>query len=262
MAAPTLEQRIRAANDAQRTALVPFLTAGFPTLERFWTELEALDEAGADVIEIGVPFSDPVADGPVVAAASQRALDNGVTLAWILDGLRSRYGAGTGRTLRAGLVLMGYLNPFLQYGLERLAADASACGVGGFIVPDLPLDEDASFRVALAPYGMDLIALVGPNTSEERMRQYAAVASGYVYVVSVMGTTGVRSGLPPEVAATLARARKVFALPLALGFGISEPAQLQGLETVPDAVVFGSALLRHLDAGNGAGSFMAGWTGK
>ncbi len=249
-----LEARVAAANAAGRPALVPFLTAGFPTLDRFWEEMDGLDRGGADVIEIGVPFSDPVADGPVVEAASLRALENGVTLRWILDGLKARAGR-----YDAELVLMGYYNPFLQYGLENLAVDAAAAGVAGFIVPDLPLEEDGEMRALLAARGIDLIALVGPNTSEERMAEYAAVASGYVYVVSVLGITGVREGLPPEVPQTLARARKAFRLPLALGFGIKEPKQLEGFPDRPDAVVFGSALLRHIDAGNSAESFLAAW---
>lgn len=251
-----LEQRVRAAGACGRLALIPFLTAGFPSRERFRRDLLALDAAGADVIEVGVPFSDPVADGPVVAAASQRALESGVNLGWILDELGALRGM-----VRAGLVLMGYLNPFLRYGLERFARQASAVGVEGCIIPDLPLDEDAPVRAMLGAHGMDLVALVGPNTGEARMRAYARVATGYVYVVSVMGPTGVRGALPPETVATLARARRSFNLPVALGFGISTPAQLEVLTEKPDAVVFGSGLLRHLEAGGDAASFMAAWTG-
>ena len=206
-----LEQKIRDAHTAGRTALIPFVTAGFPTLDTFWGIIEELDANGADVIEIGVPFSDPVADGPVVEDASRRALEQGVSLNWIMDGLKQRAG-----NFKAGIVLMGYLNPFLQYGLERFAADAAQAGVSGCIVPDLPLDESAPVRTTLKAHGIDLIALVGQNTSEERMREYAAVSEGYVYVVSVLGTTGARTGLPPQVEETLRRARKAFNLPLAL----------------------------------------------
>lgn len=183
-----LEQKIRDAHTAGRTALIPFVTAGFPTLDTFWGIIEELDANGADVIEIGVPFSDPVADGPVVEDASRRALEQGVSLNWIMDGLKQRAG-----NFKAGIVLMGYLNPFLQYGLERFAADAAQAGVSGCIVPDLPLDESAPVRTTLKAHGIDLIALVGQNTSEERMREYAAVSEGYVYVVSVLGTTGART---------------------------------------------------------------------
>ena len=250
----TLQQRIEAANKEGRLARIPFITAGFPDKAAFFTHLCELDNGGADIIEVGVPFSDPVADGPVVEEASRRVLETGLSLEWILDALQ-----GLNPRLRAGLVLMGYYNPFLQYGLRRFAADAATAGVQGLIVPDLPLDEAVAFKEVLDAAGIDLITLVGPNTSDERMRAYAAKATGFVYVVSVMGTTGARAGLPPEAAETVARARKIFSLPVALGFGIQSPEQLQGMQTSPDAVVFGSALLRHIEATGEAASFMARW---
>lgn len=252
-----LEQKIRAAHAAGRTALLPFVTAGFPTPGRFWDIIEELDAGGADIIEIGVPFSDPVADGPVVEDASRRALEQGVSLRWIMEGLRERAGR-----FRAGIVLMGYLNPFLQYGLDRFAAEAAQSGVSGCIVPDLPLDESAPLRETLKAHGMDLIALVGQNTTLERMKAYAEVSEGYVYVVSVLGTTGARTGLPPQVADTLRRAKQAFPLPLALGFGLQRPEQIAAIpaEIRPDAAVFGSALLKHLDQGKSAQSFLEVWT--
>lgn len=251
-----LEKKIREAVEAGRTALVPFVTAGYPEKERFWNVLEELDDSGADVIEIGVPFSDPVADGPVVEGASVKALENGVTLRWIMEGLKEHRGR-----FRAGLVLMGYMNPFLQYGLEKLAADAQDVGVHGLIVPDVPLDEAVEMRAVLAARGLALISLVGPNTSEERMRRYAEVSEGYVYVVSVMGTTGERNGLPPEVPEVLARAGEVFDLPVALGFGLRSPKQLEALpeDIRPDAAVFGSSLLRHIAEGKAPADFMKAW---
>lgn len=251
-----LEKKIRAANAAGRTALIPFVTAGFPSRERFWDILRELDENGADIMEIGVPFSDPVADGPVVAEASQRVLNDGVTLRGILQGLKARKGA-----FRAGIVLMGYMNPFLQYGLERLAREAEEAGVHGFIVPDLPYDEAGRVREILAAHSLALIPLVGPNTPKERMKLYADVSEGYVYVVSVMGTTGERDRLPPEVPEVLSRVRGVFALPAALGFGLRAPEQLAALpgKIRPDAAVFGSALLRHIDGGGSPASFLRIW---
>ena len=250
----SLQQRIEKAGDEGRIALIPFITAGFPEPGHFPRIVRELDEYGADIIEIGVPFSDPVADGPVVEEASRRALAAGVTLHWTLGQL-----AGLHPRPAAGLVLMGYYNPFLQYGLERLAQDAAEAGVQGFIVPDLPLDEDGPLRAALTPRKLDLIALVGPNTDDARMRAYAEVASGYVYAVSVMGTTGVRSELPMEAAQTVRRVRAAFSLPVALGFGIHKPEQIQAMPTPPQAVVFGSALLQHLSAGGSAREFMAPW---
>lgn len=250
----TLQHRIEAANAEGRIARIPFITAGFPDRKRFLTALRELDENGADIIEIGVPFSDPVADGPVVEDASRRALEDGISLDWIMKTL-----VKLSPRPRAGLVLMGYYNPFLQYGLKRLADEAAEAGVQGFIVPDLPLGEDVPLRATLGEKGLDLIALVGPNTGDDRMADYSAQASGYVYVVSIMGTTGVRQGLPPEAARTVARARRAFKLPVALGFGIQNPGQLEALTEPPHAVVFGSALLRHLDAGGSAAEFMASW---
>lgn len=252
-----LEEKIRAANAAGRTALIPFVTAGFPSRESFWPVIRMLDASGADIIEIGVPFSDPVADGPAVEEASVRALKSGVTLRGIMEELLAHKGE-----IRAGLVLMGYMNPFLQYGVARLAEDAAEAGVHGFIVPDLPFEEAGVMRRELTMQGLALIALVGPNTSEERMRLYAGVAEGYVYVVSVMGTTGVRDRLAPEIAPVLERARRVFSLPVALGFGLKSPEQLAALpeNSRPDAAVFGSALLKHLDAGGAPEEFMARWT--
>ncbi|MDR3038131.1 MAG: tryptophan synthase subunit alpha [Candidatus Adiutrix sp.] len=264
---------------AGRLTLVPFLPAAFPGAETFWTTLTELAEGGADIIEIGVPFSDPIADGPQVAEACRKALENGGSLDYIFRGLAERRGR-----FRCGLVLMGYVNPFLQYGwaeaagrrpqgsvreilaasLEILAGKLAEAGVAGLIVPDLPLEESWPWLEALQAHDLDLIALVGPNTSLEKMRTYAAGGGGgYVYVVSVMGITGVRDGLPPGVVDTLLRARQAFDLPLALGFGLSSPRQLDNLpaEARPEAAVFGSALIRHLEAGGAARDFMALWRG-
>ena len=250
----TLQQRIEAAGKEGRLARIPFITAGFPDKTAFFVHLRELDRNGADIIEVGIPFSDPVADGPVVEEASRRVLETGITLEWILAQLKALQ-----PRLQAGLVLMGYYNPFLQYGLERFACDAAAAGVQGVIVPDLPLEESNELQVILRTAGIDLITLVGPNTDDTRMRAYAAKATGFVYVVSVMGTTGARTGLLPEADETIARARKAFSLPVALGFGIQSPEQLRGMHARPDAVVFGSALLRHIDAKGEVASFMAGW---
>lgn len=254
MSRPTLESRILAAREAGRFARIPFITAGFPDESRFCQAVLELDANGADIIEIGIPFSDPVADGPVVEEASRRVLADGMTLARTFALLEE-----IAPKISAGLVLMGYYNPFLQYGFDKLIRKAAEVGVQGFIVPDLPLEEGKGLREALDAVGMDLIALVGPNTPLARMKEYAVQAKGYVYVVSVMGTTGVRNSLPPEAELTIARAREAFSLPIALGFGISHPEQVQSMGNPPDALVFGSALLRHLDAGSSAADFMKRW---
>ena len=250
----SLQDRIEIANKEGRMARIPFITANFPTPCAFLRSLQELDKNGADIIEIGVPFSDPVADGPVVEDASRRSLEAGTSLAGLLHTLGS-----LPCKLDSPLVLMGYYNPFLQYGLERLAVEAAAAGVQGFIVPDLPLEESEAMRETLTAHGMDLIALVGPNTPSERMKEYAANASGYVYVVSILGVTGVRNDVAPEAAETVARAKAAFGLPVALGFGIKTPEQLRDMPTKPNAVVFGSALLKALDAGGSAADFMRPW---
>ncbi len=249
-----LEQTLRQAEKEQRTALIPFITAGFPTKSQFWDILEQLDNSPADIIEIGVPFSDPVADGPVVEAASIKALKEDITLEYILENLAKRQ-------YKTPLVLMGYYNPFLQYGLEAFAKKAKACGVHGCIVPDLPLDESQDMRRILQKHGIALISLVGPNTSEQRMQEYAAVSEGFVYVVSLLGTTGVRKDLPTEALQTLEKTKKVFNLPVALGFGLHNAKQVQDIpkKARPHAAVVGSALLQHIEKGGSATDFIRSW---
>jgi len=249
-----LTDRIRAAKASGRKAVIPYLPAGFPDKARFWEEISALDAGGADIIEIGVPFSDPVADGPVVEEASLHSLELGVTLAWILIELAKRKGS-----FKAGLVLMGYYNPFLQYGLEKLGKDCARAGVAGLIIPDLPLEEMEPIETALGAAGVDLICLVGLNTPEDRLKRYAAKAKGFVYFVSVLGTTGVRESLPEEVLAKLRQVRPLFSLPLALGFGISKPKQVEPFGDLIDAVVVGSALIKAERGGTGAKGFMSAW---
>lgn len=249
-----LTERIRKANEQGRKALIPFLPAGFPDRERFWKELAQLDASGADIIEIGVPFSDPVADGPVVEKASEDCLKDGICLSWIFGELSK-----IGKDISAPIVLMGYMNPFYQYGLERLARDAADAGVAGFIVPDLPYEEAEEMRTVLAAKNIDLIALIGLNTSPERMKLYADAARGFVYFVSVLGTTGERASLPEHISEKLSAARKIFQVPLALGFGIKTPQQLEAFADHLDAVVFGSALINHIREGKASAEFMAAW---
>ncbi len=253
-----LTERIEQAHAKGRMALIPFLPGGYPDKKRFWEEIDQLDKNGADIIEIGMPFSDPVADGPVVEHASLKCLEAGVNLAWILGELAARKGR-----YHAGIVLMGYLNPVLQYGLSRFAKDAASAGAHGVILADVPFEESEPIRAAFDPEGLALIALVGLNTAPERMELYGSVAKGFAYFVSVLGTTGVRSsfdtGLPPEVSAGLAAAKKAFGVPVALGFGLKRPEQLAGLHGLADAAVFGSALIRHIDEGGEAAGFMKIW---
>ena len=249
-----LTQRIREAQAAGRKALIPYLPAGFPGLDQFWDAVADLDRAGADNIEIGVPFSDPVADGPTVEQAALECLERGVTLKWILEELGKRAGQ-----FQAGIVLMGYLNPFLQYGLEAFARDAARAGVSGVIIPDVPHEESTDIRAALTAHGLDLIPLVGLNTTPARLALYAKDATGFAYFVSVLGVTGERAALPGAIRDKLAEAKRTFSVPLALGFGIKTPDQLAALGEGPDAVVFGSALITHLRAGGTPAQFLAAW---
>ncbi|GAB7024243.1 tryptophan synthase subunit alpha [Salidesulfovibrio brasiliensis] len=249
-----ITKRIQEANGRGEIALIPFLPAGFPDRDRFWKELEVLDRAGASVIEIGMPFSDPVADGPTVEAASLHSLELGVDLDYILDGLAERKG-----TFNAALLLMGYLNPVMQYGFERFAKRCGEAGVSGLIIADMPIDEACCIKDALDTHGVSLIPLVGLNTEAERMGLYADGGDGFCYVVSVMGITGQRDTLPPEVKEKLRQAQDVFDIPVALGFGIQRPEQLEELKGLADAAVFGSALINHINDGGSAESFMQRW---
>lgn len=235
-------ERITAAFAARkkegRKTLIVYLCAGDPNLEFTGQAVRELAGAGVDIIELGVPFSDPVADGPVIQGASKRALVAGVTLSAILELVKS---------LRAGLavpiILMSYYNPLLQYGLERLTADLAAAGVDGLIVPDLPLEESLPLRQNLEPAGLALIPLVAPTTSGERLARIAASACGFIYCVSLTGVTGAREGLPPGIDAYLAGVRAATDLPLGIGFGIGSPDQARLLAPMGDGIIVGSALV-------------------
>jgi tryptophan synthase alpha chain len=255
MSTTHLTDKINAALAQNRKAVMPYLPAGYPDKDSFWQHIRDLDASGADIIEIGVPFSDPIADGPVVEQAGLCCLEQGVSLEWILDELGKRR-----TTINAGIVLMGYMNPFLQYGISRLAKQAAACGVNGLIIADLPLEESAEIRRVFQGQDIDLIPLVGLNSTPQRLRMHAEQATGFVYFVSVMGTTGMRDALPEELQAALTQAKEIFTIPLALGFGLHSPIQLKGVESVVDGVVMGSSLIRHIDEQGKVGSFLDPWS--
>ena len=233
-----LLQAFARAKAEERPALVCYLMGGDPSLAASEALLLALDEAGADVIELGVPFSDPIADGPVLQAAATRALAAGATL----PGLIALAARVRGK-VRAPLVAMGYCNPFLALGWEKFAAEASAAGLCGAIVPDVPLEESEPLRAALGAVGMAWIPLCAPTTGDERLRKLAAAARGFLYYVSVTGVTGARAALPEDLAAKLLSLRALSAAPIAVGFGISTPAQAAALRGQVDGVVVGSAIV-------------------
>lgn len=230
----------------ERVAVVAFLTAGFPSKERFRDDLAAL-ASEADVVEIGVPFTDPMADGVTIQRSSFAALAQGVTLSWIIGTLKAM------PKLKAQLVFMGYFNPMLAYGLDRLAADAAAAGISGFIVPDLPIEESAHFEQALGAQGLALIRMVTPVTPQARLEQLCRSAQGFVYAVSMTGTTGrsvgTATGVPQETLDYLAKVRALSAVPVCAGFGIREPAQVQALAPHVDGVVVGSAVIEAMEKG-------------
>ena len=242
---------IRAAAANGEPALVAYITAGFPSRERFREHLRTL-AAAADVIEVGVPFTDPMADGVTIQRASLAALAQGVSLAWILEELAALRGIGP------PLLLMSYLNPLLAFGVGRLAASAAAAGVAGFIVPDLPLDESSELRAALEERQIALVQMVTPVTEPTRLAQLCAASEGFVYAVTVTGTTGRNVAVPAEVLAYLDRVRAIAKLPVCAGFGIRSREQVERLRGHVDGVVVGSALVEVLERGEDPGTFLRG----
>ncbi len=222
----------------QRPGLVTYTTAGDPDLPRSGQILEALDRAGADVLEVGVPFSDPLADGPVIQRATERALGAGGSLRAALDLI-----ASIRRGVTAPVVVFSYANPLLRMGLEHFAARAAAAGVDGVLALDLPVEEAGGFRDVLASAGLDTIFLLSPTTTDARIRKAAALGSGFLYGISRLGVTGVRDEVAPGAEALVRRIRAVTSLPVALGFGISRPEHVAAVSAFADAAVVGSALV-------------------
>jgi tryptophan synthase alpha chain len=237
----TLSEAVRAASKDGEPALVAFLTAGFPSKERFREHLQAV-AAGADVVEIGVPFTDPMADGVTIQRSSHAALAQGVNLRWIFSELEAI-------RVKAPLVLMSYLNPLLAFGLEKLADAAARANVAGFIVPDLPLDEGADLRTALDAKGVAMIQMVTPVTKPERLKQLCEASQGFVYAVTMTGTTGKNVSIPTEVISYLDRVRSLSKTPVCAGFGIRSREQVELLRGHVDGVVVGSALVEVLERG-------------
>jgi tryptophan synthase alpha chain len=226
-----------------RTGLIAYLTVGFPEPAATPELVRALVKGGADIIELGIPFSDPLADGATIQRATQVALGHGVTTGAVIEMARGLRTEG----LEVPLVAMGYYNPILAYGLERFAADAAAAGIDGLIAVDVPPEEDEPLRRALRPRGMDLIYLLAPTSTEARIRTVAARASGFIYCVSVTGTTGARGELPPDLPAFIARVRRHTDLPLAVGFGVSRPEHLAQIGRLCEAAVIGSAIIEVIE---------------
>jgi tryptophan synthase alpha chain len=234
-----IECKFRALRREGRKAFVAYLTAGDPDLETTARLVSALEAAGVDILEIGVPFSDPTADGPAIQAASERALRRGTTLPQILAMV-----AGIRRKSGIPIVLFGYYNPILSYGPERFAADAAGAGADGILVVDLPPEESEELRRHTDPAGLAFVTLVAPTTDPARARKILRGAAGFVYFISVTGVTGTAAPRPEDVRKEVERIRKMTTLPVAVGFGISTPGQAAAIAPLADGIVVGSALVR------------------
>lgn len=234
-----LEIKLKKGSSSDPVRMVPFVTVGFPDVEATLELVPALEQAGASVIELGIPFSDPLAEGPTIQKSSFHALNQGVTLAKCLEIVTELRGRG----VRVPLVLMGYYNPFLAFGLVAVAAAAQKSGVDGFIIPDLPVDEIGPMLAACQRHEIALIPLLAPTSTDDRIKEACASAHGFIYCVGLLGVTGARAEPSPEAAMLVQRVRKITSLPLAVGFGISRREHVEALADSVDAVVVGSALV-------------------
>jgi tryptophan synthase alpha chain len=241
-----IEDKFEALKERGEKALIVFLTAGYPSLDATREMVLALDKAGVDIVELGVPFSDPTADGPIIQGASQRALKEGATLEKVLALVSELR-----RNSKIPIVLFGYYNPIFSYGNERFSRRAAEAGVDGVLVVDLPPEEAFELRRFSDPLGIKQILLVAPTTGRERIRQIAASASGFLYLVSITGVTGTQKPAVEEIREEMEQIRKFSSLPTVIGFGISTPAQAAEIASLADGVVVGSAFIREIDEGIG-----------
>lgn len=229
-----------------RIALVCYVTAGDPSLDLTEEIVLRLEESGADIIELGVPFSDPMADGPAIQLASERALAAGTTLHDVL-GLVKRIR----KRSDIPIILFGYYNPFFKYGLDRIARDAAKAGADGFLVVDLPPEEAGEFKAYTDKAGLDFVFLLAPTSTAERIGLVAGNARGFVYLVSVTGVTGIRPGMDYDLGGLMADIKRATNLPVGVGFGISTPEQVEGIARYADAVIVGSAIVRIIEKHGG-----------
>ena len=229
----------------QECALIPFITAGDPDLETTAKALQVLDNSGADIIELGVPYSDPLADGPVIQAAATRALARGTTLEQVLEMLK-----GISPSLRSPIILFTYYNPILYRGVDKFLQQIQDAGVSGLVVPDLPLEESAGLIKPAAEMGIDLTLLVAPTSSPERIEAIARASQGFIYLVSVTGVTGMRTQMQGRVSDLLQQIRHVTDKPIGVGFGISDVEQARQVKAWgADAAIVGSAIVKRLAEG-------------
>lgn len=238
-----MEEAFRVAKKARRAAFIPYITAGDPNLEATVELVRGLARAGADIIELGVPFSDPIADGPTNQRAAERALAAGTTLAGVLAAVEV-----VRRGMEIPIVLFTYANPVVRYGIEAFAEDAAAAGIDGVLFTDVPAEEMAPFEEQLSANGLDLIMLVTPTSDRRRMKAAARFGGGFLYLVSRTGVTGARQDLDAELASNVRAARKASKMPVAVGFGISSQDQVARVAALADGVVVGSAIVSRIGA--------------
>lgn len=243
-----IDQTFSKLKQASSAALMPYLPLGYPTLDISHELIRATASAGADVIELGVPFSDPLADGPIIQRATQIALENGMTLAKCLALVRAARADG----VDIPLVLMGYYNPILRYGIERFVQDASAAGADGVIVPDLPIEEADELRRAAAAYDFATTFLAAPTSTDERLRKIGDATRGFLYLVSLTGVTGMRTSLAEGLAEFVQRTRRATDTPLCVGFGISNAENARVVAALADGVIVGTALVARIADTNSA----------
>ena len=248
-----ISQRLKSLREAKQCALIPFITAGDPDLKTTAEALKVLDRNGADIIELGVPYSDPLADGPVIQAAATRALQKGTKLEQVLEIVEK-----VSPEIKAPIVLFTYYNPILNRGIRPFLEQIAKVGVKGLVVPDLPLEEADELSQTAASLGIELILLVAPTSSETRIKAISAKSQGFIYLVSVTGVTGMRSQIQSRVKDLLEEMRQLTDKPIGVGFGISKPEQAQQvMEWGADAVIVGSAFVRALETGTPAEGLQA-----
>ena len=237
-----IQERFRQLHDQNAKGLVIYFTAGDPTIEATGDLLAAIEGGGADIIELGIPFSDPLADGPVIQRASERALQGGTTLHKVLRALPQWR-----KRAHAPIVLFSYYNPILQYGLESFACDANEAGADGVLAVDLSPEESGPHVQAMRKSNLDTIFLAAPTSTDERLKRVANVSTGFLYLIARAGVTGEREKLSDSTRPLIQRVRQVTQLPLAVGFGLSSPEQVRAVQELADAAVVGSAVVRRIE---------------
>ncbi|HET9131183.1 MAG TPA: tryptophan synthase subunit alpha, partial [Terriglobia bacterium] len=246
-----IEKRFERLKAEKRQAFIPYVTAGDPSREITAELIFSMEKSGADIIELGVPFSDPIADGPVIQRATERALGQHMSLRKVLQIAKD-----VRRQSQIPLVLFSYYNPILRYGLEQLARDAAECGIDGVLATDLTVEESGDYRKAMASANLNTIFLAAPTSSPERLKKIAEASNGFLYAVSRTGVTGETQQLSEELLEFITNLRKFTRIPIAVGFGISHPEHVKAVWQVADAAVVGSALVREIEKNIGHGDIV------